>query len=115
MNNNTSKTNTLPNAKVVWGKVITRLRELHFAALHVACGDIKNVQIVGDELIVSTDQEYLLSIITKPENIENIKTALKYLNFNLKPVFNLEDKENQLVEADIQILKETFDEYLKIK
>ena len=44
-----------------------------------------------------------------------METALKYLNFNLKPVFNLEDKENQLVEADVKILKETFDEYLKIK
>ena len=38
MNNEVQKTNSLPNAKVVWGKVITRLRELHLAALHVACG-----------------------------------------------------------------------------
>ena len=115
MNNAMQKKVELPNAKVVWGKVITRLRELHLAALHVACGDIKNVEIVGEDLIISTDQEYLLSIITKPENIDYVKNALKFLNFNLKPVFQLNDKPNQLVEADIQVLKENFGEYLKIK
>ena len=80
MNNEVQKTNSLPNAKVVWGKVITRLRELHLAALHVACGDIKNVEISGQDLIIATDQEYLLSIITKTENMEQIKNALKFLN-----------------------------------
>lgn len=115
MNNETQKKVEMPNAKVVWGKVITRLRELHQAALHVACGDIKNVEIIGQDLVVSTDQEYLLSIITKTENMEQIKNALSFLKFNLNPVFKLEDKANQLVESDTKILKETFGEYLKIK
>lgn len=85
------------------------------AALHVACGDITDVEIEKDELLISTDQEYLLSIISKEENLSEIINAIKYLGYNLKPVFKLADKPSQLVDEDIKVLKENVGEYLIIK
>lgn len=112
---NLTKNQNLPSAKVVWGKIITRLREQHLAALHVACGDITNVEINNQELIISTEQEYLLSIISKEENFAQIINAIKFLGYNLTPVVKLSDKPNQLIEEDIRILKENVGDYLKIK
>lgn len=103
------------NAKVVWGKIITYLREHHLSALHIACGDIKDVKIEGDNLVVSTDQEYLFQIISKQENVFEIKNALSFLGLNLKPVVKLLDKPSVETEADLLVLKEMFGEYLKIK
>lgn len=110
-----SKSQPLPSAKVVWGKIITRLREQHLAALHVACGDITDVEIEKDELIISTNQEYLLSIISNDENLNEIINAIKYLGYNLKPVFKLADKPSQLIEEDLKTLRDNVGEYLIIK
>lgn len=85
------------------------------SALHVSCGEIKDVDIKDNLLVISTDQEYLHSIITKVESVEQIENALKYLGINLKPNVVLLDKPSIAVEADMLVLKETFGEYLKIK
>ena len=85
------------------------------AALHVACGDITNVEINKDELVISTDQEYLLSIISKEENLNEIVNAIKFLGYNLKPIFKLADKPSQLIEEDLKTLRDNVGEYLIIK
>ena len=103
------------NAKVVWGKVITRLREQHLSALHVSCGEIKDVEIKDAKLLILTDQQYLHSIITKQENIEQIENAIKFLGLNLQPEVVLLEKPSIATEADLLTLKEYFGEYLKIK
>ncbi len=104
-----------PSAKHVWGKIITYLREHHLSALHVACGDVSEVKIENGILIITTDQEYLNSILSKEENKNEINNAIKYFGFNLKIEIVLLDKPSAEIEADLQTLKEYFGEELKIK
>ena len=85
------------------------------SALHIACGDIKDVCEENDNLVISTDQEYLFQIISKEENIFEIKNAISYLGLKLKPVVKLLDKPSVEAEADLLALREVFGEYLKIK
>lgn len=108
-------TNNNLNAKHVWGKIIIYLREHHLSALHVACGDIKDVEIKENNLIAYADQEYIYSIISKQENQFEINNALNYFGFKLNFVVKLLDKPSLEVESDILTLKDYFDDYLKIK
>lgn len=103
------------NAKHVWGKIITYLREHHLSALHVACGDVSDVRIENGLLVISTDQDYLNSILNKEENREEINNAIKFFGFDLKFEIKLLDKPSAEVEADLQTLREYFGEELKIK
>ena len=99
----------------MWGKIITYLREHHLSALHVACGDVSNVTVENGILIITTDQDYLNSILIKEENKNEINNAIKYFGFNLKFEVKLLDKPSVEVEADLQTLKEYFGDELKIK
>ena len=103
------------NAKHVWGKIITYLREHHLSALHVACGDVSDVKIENGVLVISTDQDYLNSILNKEENREEINNAIKFFGFDLKFEIKLLGKPSAEVEADLQTLREYFGEELKIK
>lgn len=51
------------SAKDVWGKVVLFLKEHHHVALHVACGDITDVEIAGDKLLITTPDKTVLSLL----------------------------------------------------
>lgn len=103
------------SAKVVWGKIVTRLRDLKLAALHIACGDITDIEINAENLIAKTDQEYLFGVINKEENFKEIKNAIKSLGFDFNFKIELKDKPSEKINQDISKLKEYVGEYLKIK
>ncbi|MBO4412895.1 MAG: hypothetical protein J5779_02660 [Clostridia bacterium] len=100
---------------MVWGKIITRLRDLKLAALHIATGDITDIEINGETLIAKTDQEYLFGIISKEENFKEIKNAIKFLGLPYDFKIELKDKPSEKVNKDIAKLKDYVGEYLKIK
>ena len=102
-------------AKVVWGKIVTRIRDLKLSALHIATGDITDIEIKGEVLIAKTDQEYLFGIINKEENLKEIENVIKFLGLKYKFKIELKDKPSEKINQDILKLKEYVGEYLKIK
>ena len=64
------------SAKNIWGKVVLYLKERKFVALHVACGDITDVKIEGETLVVDTDK---MTAYVVDENGETLRNGLPYL------------------------------------
>jgi len=100
--------------KVLWGKVITRLRDKKLPALHIACGDVSDLRFENEKLVAYTDQEYLYSMISKEENFEEITKAIDYLGYKFKFEIKLKEKQSEKINKDIEKLKSYVNEYLKI-
>ena len=64
-------------ASNIWGGVISSLRRRDLTALYTACGDVRDINLDGDELNVFVDDEYLYNIIAGERNIEILQQAVK--------------------------------------
>ena len=58
------------SAQTLWGKVILYLREHNDRILHVMCGDIRDVEFEGDEFVISSKEDYVISGISFNETAE---------------------------------------------
>ena len=95
------------SAKTVWGKVVLFLKEHRHIALHVACGDITDVQLDGDKLILNIFDGTLVNLLT--EGKREIENALRWQGIEHKLVINIKETEYTKTEMDIKRLKAVFD------
>ena len=51
------------SARNIWGKIIIYLREHHAVALHIACGDITDVEFDGNTFFVNTTENFLYDLL----------------------------------------------------
>ena len=51
------------SAKDVWGKVVLFLKEHNHVAMHVACGDITEVEIIGGALAITTPDNTVFALL----------------------------------------------------
>lgn len=100
------------SAKNVWGKVVLYLREHRQVALHVACGDITDVQIDGDSLMINIEDGMIYNLLN--DGKRQIENALRWQGLDLKVVVNIKKTELSPDEKDILRLKELFGDNLKI-
>lgn len=100
--------------RTIWGKVIIYLREHHAVALHIACGDITDVDKINDKFIINTTEDFLYDLLKSEDNQKELKQALQ--NFGIND-FEINKKEKILSKSqqDIAILKNIFGNKLIIE
>ena len=81
--------------------------------MHVACGDITNVEINGDKLIVRSSDDFLLSILE--DGRREIENAIRWQGLNLSLELVKFESKVQLQEKDIVKLTRLFSDKLKIE
>ena len=79
------------------------LKEHHQVALHVACGDITDVSIDGDRLVVNASEGMLAQILK--EGRREIENALRWQGLDLKLEVNLIESKKLPMQEDINKLK----------
>jgi hypothetical protein len=102
------------NIKQIWGKILTRLREINEAALFVSCGEISDIKFEDNTIIIQTDKKYLADLIGSEQNILALKRAMRFLGYNFDLTINLIEGRNDKVEKDIEFLKQKLGNYLKL-
>ena len=101
------------SAKAIWGRVILYLRENKQIALHVACGDITDVQLEGDNLIVNISDKMIENLLQ--EGRREIERALSWQGANVNLVINCKAVAKSAQEQDIEKLKQLFGNEITIK
>ena len=98
----------------MWGRLISALRTKDITSLYTACGDVRNVRLEGDDLVVSIEDEYLYNIIASEKNIELLSEILHGIDnvANIKIEYL---KREDYVAEDIEKLKKKFGKMLNIK
>lgn len=101
------------SAKTVWGKVVLFLKEHHQIALHVACGDITDVELQNDSLVINVYYGMLVGLLQ--DGRREIENALRWQGLDLSVKINIKVEEKSQEEEDLQTLKKTFRDKLIIK
>lgn len=101
------------SAKTVWGKVVLFLKEHHQIALHVACGDITDVELQNDSLVINVYDGMLVGLLQ--DGRREIENALRWQGLDLNVKVNIKVEEKSQEEEDLQTLKKTFGDKLIIK
>ena len=101
------------SAKTVWGKVVLFLKEHRQVALHVACGDITDVELGQSSLIVRVRENMLNQLLT--DGRREIESALRWQGLDLSLQIEYTPPQLSGQEQDIEKLKKIAGEYLKIK
>lgn len=71
----------------------------------MACGDIINVKIKENQLIINIDEPLLFDILMEEKNKDLIKQAINWQGLNLEIIVNRIFKQSELIEQDIKKLK----------
>ncbi len=98
------------SARTVWGKVVLFLKEHKFIALHVACGDITDVEIKGNELVINARDGMLYNLLFAGK--KEIESALRWQGLNFLVSVNLIEEEKSDIQRDYERLVEVFGENL---
>lgn len=108
-----TEVNVKLSPKTVWGKVVLFLKEHHEIALHVACGDITDVELKGEELVINVYDGMLVGLLDGGKR--EIENALRWQGLDLKVRINIKTEERSKDEQDLLKLKKTFGKILYIK
>ena len=100
------------SAKTVWGKIVLYLKERKMVALHVACGDITDVEIENGCLIVRVKEGMIVDLLK--EGRRDIESALRWQGLELSLQIETIKEKIDPVEEDLKKLKEMVGEYLTI-
>ena len=106
-------TNQKLSAKTVWGKVVLFLKEHRQIALHVACGDITDVELQGQNLVINVYDGMLVGLLE--DGKREIENALRWQGLDLGVKVNIKVEERSKEEEDLQTLKKNFGNCLIIK
>ena len=82
-------------------------------ALHVACGDITDVLIEGEKLIVRSSDDFLISILE--DGRRDIENAIRWQGLNLSFEIVKFESALQMQEKDLVKLSRMFGERLKLE
>ena len=89
------------------------LKEHRQIALHVACGDITDVRLDGENLVINIEDGMMLNLLT--EGKRELESAIRWQGLDLNIVINVKKIEKTAEEQDIEKLKQIFGESLIIK
>ena len=97
----------------MWGKVVLFLKEHRHIALHVACGDITDVELDGNNLKINVFDGTLVGMLN--DGKREIENALRWQGLEHKVVVNIKENEYTKAELDLRRLKAVFDDEVIIK
>ena len=98
----------------IWGSIISALRRRDLTALYTACGDVRNINLDGDDLIVFIEDEYLYNIIAGEKNLQLLQEIVQDIDSAVCLKIEFAKKEDY-VEKDIIMLKRKVGNILQIK
>ncbi len=96
------------SVKTIWGKVVLQLKERKQIALHVACGDITDVELKDNSLIINVTENVLAGLLE--EGKREIERAISWQGLDLKVIVNLKEKFSTKADKDIEKLNQIFEE-----
>ena len=96
--------------KNVWGKVVLYLKEHKKISLFVACGDITDVQIENNQLLIKTSDDFLVSVLE--EGKKELENALRWQGLNMEVKIVKFENNEQMRDKDIIKLKRFFGDKL---
>lgn len=79
------------------------LRENKLIALHVACGDISDVVLENNKLIIRNSDDFLIRLLE--DGRKDLENAICWQGLNLELVIEKEDSKDQKMDRDIEKLK----------
>lgn len=86
------------------------LKEHRHIALHVACGDITDVELNGSSLVLNVFDGTLVNLLS--EGKREIENALRWQGLEHKLVINIKETQYSKTEIDIKKLKDVFDKVI---
>ena len=100
------------SVRTQWGKLVIYLREHNNIALHIACGDITEVEVVDGVFKIYSTENYIIDLLTSEENQKQLSNAFKWLGYDKYELVK-KQKQKGAVE-DIAQLRKYFGEDIKI-
>ena len=82
------------------------LKEHKKVALHVACGDITNAKIDGDQLVVSSSDSFLVDVLESGR--KEIESAIRWQGLDLKFEVVKYESAEQKINKDIKKIENFF-------
>ena len=113
-NTNNSQNITKQSPRDIWGKVIIYLREHHAVALHIACGDITDVDFIDDKFIIRTSEDFIYQLLENEDNKKELYSAFNSLGIKDIEIIKKE-KTFTKAQIDLKILREKFGDLLEIE
>ena len=89
------------------------LKEHHLTALHVACGDITDVALDGQNLVIRTHDSMLADMLA--DGRREVENALRWQGLDIGLKVEVIQKEVSKEEKDIARLQNFFGDYLIVK
>ena len=96
------------SAEIIWGKVVTWLRQNKETLLQITCGEIVEIKLENGAILAKTTDQYAYDRIMQPNNLDKIKKALIWQGLNGSFKLALEKSEGDKTEEDLQKLKKIF-------
>lgn len=95
-----------------WGKLVIYLREHNNIALHIACGDITEVDIEDGVFKIYTTESYIIDMLQSEDNQKQLQNAINWLGYEK---YELVQRQKQKgMQEDILTLKKYFGEDINI-
>lgn len=82
------------------------LKEHKKVALHVACGDITNAQIVGKQLVIKSSDEFVIDVLENGRR--DIEAAIRWQGLELEFVVQKFESVQQKIAKDIKKVENFF-------
>lgn len=99
--------------KVIWGRVVSRLREQKNITLHITCGNILDVEIENGDFIIKTSEKYIFDIVR--ENLSQLQSCFSSLGYEYSVKIQKIITQEEIINEDIEKLRKIAGDYLKIK
>ena len=104
--------NTTLSPRTQWGKLVIYLREHNNIALHIACGDITEVDVEDGVFKIYTTESYIIDMLESEDNKKQLQAAINWLGYEK---YELVQRQKQKgIKEDIETLKKYFGEDIKI-
>lgn len=96
--------------RILWGKVITYLRENKNIAIQMACGDITKVVMHDGKFVAHTTEEYNFNLLSQDFARREVEKAFRWFGQNLNFEVVLDERQVDKQNIDIEKLKAMFGE-----
>lgn len=82
--------------------------------MFVSCGEISDIKLEDNTIIIQTDKKYLADLIGSEQNILALKRTFRFLGYDFDVSLKVIEGRNDKVEKDIEFLKQKLGNYLKL-
>ncbi len=115
INNNQPTSTFSEDINKLWGSVLLKIKQRNMFALSASLRDVYGVHMVGNCLVLKTNDQSVLKTIDEPSRLDVILSIASEFNNNIKKVEIQYDEANKSSKDVVAELKNIFMDKLKIK